>query len=66
MTAFLSGPRASAQVWKQKPHLMLRTWYVWQSLYIVVGDVVGVEDAAADIVPVLYLWVMTWKVEIIN
>ena len=45
---------------------MLRTWYVWQSLYVVVGDVVGVEDAAADIVPVLYLWVMTWKVEIIN
>ena len=35
------------------------TWDVSEGFEVVVGDVVGVDDTAADHVPVLYTWVMT-------
>ena len=38
------------------------TWDVSEGFEVVVGDVVGVDDTAADHVPVLYTWVMTCRV----
>ena len=38
------------------------TWDVSEGFQVVVGDVVGVDNTAADHVPVLYTWVMTCTV----
>ena len=50
------------KLWSDFNQQVIVTWDVSEGFQVVVGDVVGVDDTAADHVPVLYTWVMTCTV----